>query len=490
MPIIKPKDRLPTLRGRLLAGSLFLIIVGGLFSGYANYTDSQEEVEELFDAEMAQMARTLQGIFSSYLQSPSLNQAKEPLTYEDHTDLFPAENPKEGEENHEITAYGHRYEKKLAFQIWQQPGTLLIQTRSAQTIQLPMQPEGFSNLELGGEPWRIFALHDAVNQRWIQVAQRDDVRRELALEVALHALATPMLTIPLLGVFLWLLVSASLRPLESLSRHVAGRAPFDATPLSLSGALQETRPLIDALNGLFARVQAQAERERQFTADAAHELRTPLAAIKINLQNAIRRTEEPRTAQSLQRSLAALDRLIALTEQMLDLNRIDTTDDRSSQESLELGEHITALLSELQPVFTAQNIAIEQNFDAPGQVRMHPAHLHSLLQNFLTNAVRYGGPNKTLSVHQNGCTVDIVDQGPGIPDAWKDRVFDRFFRGEGDGGEGAGLGLAIVRRIADRYGVSISLKARSDGAPGLWVQLTFRPDHNPRAIPNAAHQQD
>lgn len=484
------RERLPSLRGRLLVGSLLLIIASGLFSGYANYADSQEEVEELFDAEMAQMARTLQSIFSTYMQGSSIpGDSAPPLTYDDYADHPAYKGFKPDYDDHEVTAYGHRYEKKLAFQIWKHPDTLLIQTRSAASIHLPIQAEGFSNVVLNGEPWRVFALHDTDNDRWIQVAQRDDVRRELALEIALHAVATPMLTIPLLGVFLWLLVSASLRPLEALSSHVAKRAPFDATPLESRGALRETRPLIQALNDLFARVTAQADRERQFTADAAHELRTPLAAIKINLQNALRRTEEPRTSQSLQRSLAALDRLIELTEQMLDLNRIDTVNDANLLQPVPLGEHLQALIQEVQPVAQVHHIRLETQFGAPCVISIYPPHLHSLLLNFISNAIRYAGPETTLTLRQDGSEVDIIDEGPGIPENLRNRVFDRFFRGSGDSGEGAGLGLAIAKRIADHYGVTLSLRDRENGKSGLWVHLAFR---NPDGAltPSVAHLPD
>jgi two-component system sensor histidine kinase QseC len=470
-------QRSSSLRRWLLLGSMAVVVGGGLLSGLFNYADSREQVEELFDAEMAQMARTLQSVFASHPDfaedEASYSHPVVPLVYEDFDDMELLE--EEDDSEAEYTSLGHRYEKKLAFQVWNDAGKLLMQTRSAADTGLLLQPAGFRDITLQGEAWRLFTLADNHNRLLIQVAQRGDVRSELTLEIALHSIATSLLMMPVLSVLLWFLVSQGLKPLDILSRRVAARAPFDASPIPLSGALQEVQPLILALNGLFERVTEQAEREKQFTADAAHELRTPLAAIKINLQNAMRRTQDDKTGQSLGRSLAALDRLIALVEQLLTLNRIDTAAPQDKVERLDAGSMLGEVLNELQPVLQQKGIFTTISQLQPVQVSCNAGHLHSLLLNIVSNVARYGNPQSTLSIRLAGGAISITDEGPGIPEAELASVLNRFYRVGGDQSSGSGLGLSIVSRIVRLYGYRLVLKNREDGHSGLIVEITFEP---------------
>ncbi len=539
------RAELPTLRGAgslrrwLLVGTMAVVLGGGLVAGVANTVDIREQVEELFDAEMAQLARTLQSIFASYpdlaaLQEPGSSPSV-PLIYDDFEGQgiadgllegavpaplgTPVENPTEAPKGEslgepvgdsgldsevdfvvdsvvdglsdpvrdlfpdllehrddprsEYSAWGHRYEKKLAFQIWSGDGTLLIQTRSADASGLPLQPIGFRDLDLGGEIWRVFTLADHRRDLRIQVAQRDDVRSELTREIALHAMILPLLGMPLLAALLWFLINRGLQPLERLSRQVAGRAPFEAAPLPASGAPREVQPLITALNDLFSRVTEQARREQQFVADAAHELRTPLAAMKIHLQNAMRRSPDERTQLSLERSMAALERMIALAEQLLTLHRIDSATHGDGSATIDLQGALDEVLSEMQPVLQRKNVSPTVAIKAAVSVRCNPAHLHSLLLNLIANAVRHGHDHTVLEIEITGHVLRITDSGPGIPEGELQRVFERFYRVGGDQSPGTGLGLAIVSRIADHYGFAVRLRNRTDGLSGLVAEVVF-----------------
>lgn len=485
----------PSLRRQLLTGIMTTVLLIGILSGVGSYWSTREQVEELFDAEMAQLARTLQSIFVSHPDFAQTYRAGQlPLIYEDGEEFrLPSEESRgtllpdldwSGEATHEIAGTQHRYEKKLAYQVWNPEGHLLIQTRSAEALNLGTLQPGFHDIALGDTEWRVFSLVDAGQGFRIQVAQREDVRSELTLEIALNSLVLPLAVVPLLGGLLWGLVTRRLFPLNALSQSVEQREPLDANPLAAPEAPGEVQPLIHALNGLFTRVREQAEREKQFTADAAHELRTPLAAMKINLQNARRRSQETATIQSLTRAEAALERMVQLVEQLLSLSRLESASHEAPFETTRLYPMLDSVLEELKPLMQARRQQLTVDLPMDYTVRAQPAALSSLLGNLLSNAVKYSAREGHIRIALEGNRLQIIDSGPGVPNADIGRLCERFYRVGGDSADpvasdpeapaGTGLGLSIAARVAALHGFGLSFANRQDGHTGLVVTLDFK----------------
>ncbi|MCG8612214.1 MAG: ATP-binding protein, partial [Pseudomonadales bacterium] len=379
------------------------------------------------------------------------------------------------EEAHEYSKLGHKYEKKLAFQIWDHENRLISQTQSAEREVLPRQTKGFNTVEGDENGWRTFTLYDAERMLWVQVAQREDVRSELTNNIAGHALIPQLILVPVLALLIWWLVGLAVQPLNLLSRQLKSRDITRSDPISDVAVPSEVMPLLAELNALFARVQAFAQREKRFTADAAHELRTPLAAVKIQLQNADRRCTDDRVSSPIQKALAAVERMIRLVEQLLELSRLDNRNILEKTVDTDVAVLLADVLDDVEQVAAMKGVRIIEHQRGAGILRVNPLLMMSLFRNLLDNAIRYTPEGGQVDVTLSDQSLIIEDHGPGIPEPMRDRVIERFFRQEGDASEGSGLGLAICNEIAGFYDISMHLLSREDGATGLRVQLDFTP---------------
>jgi two-component system sensor histidine kinase QseC len=265
--------------------------------------------------------------------------------------------------------------------------------------------------------------------------------------------------IPVVLLLLSLLIRYGLAPLSQLAARIAAREPGSVTPLRLSRTPAEIAPVLEALNGLLARVQAALERERRFTADAAHELRTPLAALQVHAQNAARAGSEAERRESLERMLAGLQRTTRLAAQMLALSRASAP--RAAFASLSLGKLVREAAGQLGlPVKLQGDFAVSGDRD----------QLLSLVTNLLDNALRHGGGKARVELGET--TLAVLDEGPGIPEAERERVFESYYRVPGAAGAGSGLGLAIVREIAAQHGARVEIGA-GPGGRGTRVNVIF-----------------
>jgi len=332
---------------------------------------------------------------------------------------------------------------------------------------------------------------------WIQVAERDEVRDEMSRKLAFAAAAPLIAGIPLLLIMLSLLSRYGLAPLASRVRQVAVRQPGSVEPLALARTPAEIAPLVEALNGLLERVRAALERERRFTADAAHELRTPLAALKVHAQNAARAGTAGEREASLQRMLQGLERTVHLAEQMLAYSRAARPAQAPGSVALlgllaEAAEAIRPLAQERK---AAVNVAAAPGLESLA-VRGERHKLLSLVTNLLDNAVRYGPPGGRVEVALSregaGASLSVADQGPGIPAALRERVFESYYRIPGSAGVGSGLGLSIVKDIAEAHGASVEVHD-APGGRGTRVVVRFPPEGRPapiaRTMPAAATEE-
>jgi len=445
-----------SLRAKLLVLLLAIISLAWMATAVLIYFDAHHEIDELFDAQLAQSAQVL------------LAQARHDLKDERENDDGIAT---------EITGAGHKYERKIAFQVWDKHGRLLLRSASAPAEPLATRESGFAEAVIDGKPWRVYSQREEEGEIRVQVGERHEVRNELAASVAQRLLLPLGIALPVLALLIWFAVGRGLSPLRRIGSEVAQRDPANLAPLEERTAPAEITPLLHALNALLGRLDLALEGERRFTADAAHELRTPLAALKIQAQVARRAQNEAQRAAALDNLILGVDRATHLIEQLLTLARLEPT---GGSAALMAGCDVAAIarqtLADLAPAALARDIELELSSPDSAMIMGNADMLGILLRNLVDNAIRYtprhGRVGVSLLVEQGRVRLEVTDSGPGIPQQERQRVFDRFYRILGNDAAGSGLGLSIVKRIADFHAASLSLADGEHGA-GLRVSVDF-----------------
>lgn len=462
-----------TIRKRLvLVMALLLLLMLGSASAIS-YLEGRHEVEELFDAQLATSARVLQGLLAPRLQQ--LNSRGQPLLLQAELGSPQSTDTLAWLDIGEATDLGHKYEKKLAFQVWHAEGQLLARSASAPATALAPMTAGYATVAHVDEQgrrhlWRVFTLL-AGEQRY-QVAERDDVRGELAAYIAWQSIAILLLVVPLLLLSLSLLLHRGLLPLEQLARLLRERGPHALTPINPGPLPGELQAISDSLNALFERLDRAFQRERQFAGNAAHELRTPLAALAIHAENALSAPDDEARRHSLAQMQAGLARTTRVVEQLLALARVEPMAAAGDWQLLSLAE----LLRQPCGLPAQQDGRVQFEIADAGLVRGNATLLQLALRNLVDNACRYSPPATMVRVQLGNdggrVLVRVCDQGPGIAPEWRSRMLEPFVRGEGQAQPGSGLGLAIVRQIVELHQGQILL---GDGAQGrglcvsLWL---------------------
>jgi two-component system sensor histidine kinase QseC len=439
--------KVSSLRRRLLAVLIATTALGWLATGLVGYLDARHEAHELFDAHLAQTA--------SLLATQASAETEEVDT--EHVALL------------------HRHSRKTAFQIWEHGRELRLHSANAPNARLSELDEGFSDVTHAGIAWRVFSAWDAGHEYLVQVAERQDTRDEIAGAMA-RSLALSLLgVLPLLAIALWLAVTHGLRPLDRLTRELAQREPGRLVPLHAEDAPVEVRPLVAELNGLFARIEEVLGRERRFTADAAHELRTPLAALRTQAQLARAARSESVREEALDGILAGTDRATRLVEQLLTLARLESGAADSAAQPLELRELVRAEIAAVAPRALAGGIDVEFEGAAAVTVTGYAGLLSVLARNLLDNAVRYtpqGGRLRVLVDASGGSArLRVCNSGAVVAPEDISRLGERFYRVAGNPAPGSGLGLSIVMRIAEQHGGTVAISAGEDGGLCVLVAL-------------------
>lgn len=454
----------------LMVTTIVLMIM--LITAGWGYYVSNHQLEELFDAELAQSTRIVQGLVQHLSNSRSREQLATILT---ETLQLPPGAEEESEEDEILPGgMGHKYEKKIAFEVWSPDRQPLLDTlRADDTLGLG---RGYSWIETDGFRWRTFTLEDPATGYWIRTAQREDVRDELSRELAWGNTLPMVLALPILVLALVLIIQFGFRPLRRLERPIRHMAPERIHPLDDRQAPREVAGLVQAVNGLLKRLNQALERERRFSADAAHELRTPLTALRLNLERQAER--QPGEFNNL---TAAVDRMVHLVEQMLLLSRVDAGVD-FRPEPQNLAELVEQSIADVAPLALKKQIEPElDNQCVLAMVCCHSALINTMMRSLLANAIQYSAPgtrvSTTMREETNGFSVKICDQGPGIPPEDRERALSRFTRLDQRQGAGAGLGLTIARRIAELHKGSLTLSSRDDGTQGLCVEIWLPAAH-------------
>jgi two-component system OmpR family sensor kinase len=370
-----------------------------------------------------------------------------------------------------------------SIQVWNEDGVTVYYSYPPHVFPNRAQL-GYTTVQTHDGPWRVFAMQSGGEV--IQVAQPMSRREQLAAHAAWQSLRAYLLLFPLMGVLVWVLVGNGLAPIARLARAIGARSPAAMAPVSEEVPI-EVQPLVRALNDLLSRLQSALQAQRQFVADAAHELRTPLAALQLQAQLVERASGEPARTAALAELRQGLQRSARVVQQLLTLAREEPGAVAVSFAELRLDSLLGTVVEDYRGLAAAKDIALTLLITAGDGVLVGDAvSLRTLLANLLDNALRYtpAGGVVRVSLQRQGQSlqVSIEDSGPGIPPQDRQRVFDRFFRREGVEEPGSGLGLAIVKAIADRHALQLSLGTAELG--GLAVRIEFPPAT--AAVPTAA----
>lgn len=437
--------------GVLLAGLLILT----LFNVY----DSNHEIAEIYDAQLAQNARLLQGVMSM------------PLAPEEHQQLYQAFN--QALQHGNSRSDGHPYESKLAFQAWRGDGQPLVHTASAPLLAPALQTPGFSDLtDLNGHKWRAFVLSDQANDRLIWVGERAAVRTDLVDRIIHHTLWPNVLGSLLLVAIVWVAIGIGLKPLSDLARTLRERSPGSLEPLTLAPLPAELEPMQAALNRMLAQVQELLRRERRFIADAAHEMRTPLAVLKVHAQNLMEAGNDAQKRKSLDYLVVGVDRTTRLVNQLLTIARLEPHAPIHLA-PVNIVEALRDAIAQLTPWVIGQGVDLSFEYQGNERtVETDLALLNIALQNLVSNAVKFSPPGGqvqvSLTFNEASLMLTVDDEGPGISLEQQSRLFERFFSQGNE--EGVGLGLAIVQAIAQRLQGHVHLQNRE--GRGLRACLT------------------
>lgn len=428
-----------SLRVRMLVALLAMLAVTAAVMGVITYRNVLAETQSLFDYQLRQMA----------------------LSLRDQGEIAPDQ----------ARDFADR-QLDFVVQIWTVDGRSIYATRPHS--DLPARALlGLADVTVNGQTWRTFSV--ATPERVIQVAQPLQIRQQLAAGAALRSVMPLLVLSPLMALVVWWVAAQTLRPLRAVVADVQRRDEQSLAALPTEGLPEEVSPLVAALNQLLGRLSQSLDTQRAFVSDAAHELRSPLTALKLQLQMLRRAPDEAARAAAVDALAAGIERSVRLVEQLLALARSEPGAPPPAMETLDLAELVRQAAADTVPLAVARGIELELLADTPVPLRGDRTGLAVLVRNLADNAMRYAPAGSRVELRvgeeQGAPTLTIDDAGPGIPADERERVFDRFYRRAVNDEAGTGLGLAIVRSVAQRHRAAVALADSPLG--GLRVTVRF-----------------
>lgn len=451
-PLFEPRVR--SLRKRLLLSVSIGTLALWAAAAALSYSQAQHEVQELMDAQMAQSAALLLTLAT-----------KAPASLDGlASNMASLRGASDG--SNELT---------LEFKVGRADGSVVVRSPLAPTDLLGGEL-GFADFSDGHEPWRGLTLATGDGAYRIQVAQSIRLRDQEALEIAAKTVLPLGSFIPLLLGLIYYAVRRALKPLDDLASEVSARSSENLHPLASTQVPREAQPLVDELNRLLLRLGTTLDNERRFTADAAHELRTPLAAVRVQAQVALASHGETEHQHALRQVIAGTDRATRLVEQLLRLARLDPIARLPNRETLDLAGLARTAVDETNELCPDDGRQIRLAIDAdPLPVAGSQDLLAIALRNLIDNARRYTPPESVITVFvglDNGFpAIGVMDNGPGVPNEELPKLVERFYRGREASAEGSGLGLAIVHRIAQLHDARLEIKNLEGG--GFMARLRW-----------------
>lgn len=440
-----------------LRSRLFVILVATtgliwLFAACWIYIGAKREVESVLDARLQEAARMV----SSLVPSGGI-----------------ATSQQDASSNHVIDIPS--YERQLSCQIWSIDGRLVAKSSGAPGTKFTDTRAGFSERNIDGETWRVYTIEDPAKGIRVLVGDRLGIRDHLVAELIKGLLAPTLLIIPLLGFLIWVSLNRGLKPLRMMADGLKLRDADDMSPVDVGRIPKEIHPVVTSLNGLFAKVQAARQHERDITAFAAHELRTPLAGLRMQAQISMAATDKATRDAALRQIMVAVDRTSRLVRQLLVVAKLDS----ASEIERDMNVNIGSVLDEVVGTLPAPDAGLQVIIDPLLRRTVLNANRELLIlamRNLHENAVHHmpdaGAIRWSAETADEGLVVSVEDEGPGIPDEEMALVTNRFFRGRHKSTVGSGLGLSIVDLALKGNGARLSLSNRTDRS-GLHARIVW-----------------
>ncbi|MBX3709224.1 MAG: sensor histidine kinase N-terminal domain-containing protein [Gammaproteobacteria bacterium] len=441
----------------LLISLLLSITIASAINGIGNYLLDEQVIQPYLDNQLISVSSLI----------TILNQSSNPKIRADIIQYLRTSQP--------------IIKQKFLFQVWSQSGELLLSLPHQPPLSLENAPLGFSDQDIHGNNWRTYATYDDKMHVKIIVAELYNLRRKLADDIAKSNANILLITYPVFGLLVWFIVNLALRSITKVTTEISNRASTFLEPVHLAEIPVEIKPLVAELNQLFIRLKLAFERNKRFAADAAHELRTPLAALKTHAQVALKSDNETDRSKALQKVIESVNRSSHVVAQLLTLSRLGEEETLTDIKPLGLHKLATEIIAYLAPHAFEKNIEIELTPSPAEPIVMgNDTALGILIRNVVDNAIRYTPPygEVKISIIDTGVQVilRVIDTGPGIPLELRERVFERFYRVLGTKASGSGLGLAIVNQITTLHHGTIHLTIPPNGI-GLQFDVAFPKYH-------------
>ncbi|MDX1811372.1 MAG: ATP-binding protein [Gammaproteobacteria bacterium] len=445
----------PSIRRSLLLILIPFVIGSWLIAAVLSYYDTKTDVTRILDAQLAQSGQLLLAIsLHELVEQRLLSEEEENVTEKIASKYW----------QHDSDVLG-----KIAFQVWLNNDTLAIRSDNAPITPMSENSNGFYDTQINEAPWRIYTIASEDNLIRAYVGMHTDLQNVLATSVVRKIMIPFLISLPFLAFFVWRIVNSNLAPLQTMARELATRKSNDLTPLDDYKIPFEVRPITAAINQLFDHMKTAIDSEKRFTSDAAHELRTPLAALKTHAEIALGAKSEEEQRKALRQVVQGVNRATRLVEQLLTLARLDPDTGFTNIRRFDLFIVAENVLSDEAHLAIDKNIEISLSGTRGKFVAANADAIKVLMRNLIDNAIRYTPPGGEVEVHisrnDNDILFRVADSGVGIPEEERSKVFNRFYRTLGTKESGSGLGLSIVTRIVELHNISISLdESRMGGA--------------------------
>lgn len=461
-----PSIRTYLLINLLLSATLItsLAIIGNLFLAH-------KDIQLQMDAELIRSTLRMRAIFAGPINEKEIPLIQARLnnenTYLSQMKTYPNLQP----------GAVRQAEKNLEFQIWNDQKKLILHSQNAIKIPFSNGSVGLSASLINDHKWHVSTAYDASNHLTIMVAEKADYRQELENRLTQDSLVVMLITYPFLGFLIWFVVGRGLGTLKRVANEVHQREPSYLEPVDLESVPSEIEPLVLELNSLFRRLKAAFEREKRFTADAAHELKTPLAALSTQTQVALRATTDEEKKAALLKVLSGVRRSSHVIQQLLTLSRLEPEAGLTDTTSINLAKQASEVIGMLAPDAIEKNIELELiNSESTATIKGNITAIDILIRNLVDNAIRYSPENCLVEIEiredKHHVELFVRDNGPGIPEKLHKRIFERFFRIIGNNAPGSGLGLSIVQQIVTLHNGTIEIHTPAS-KQGVEFHITF-----------------
>ncbi len=458
-----------SIRNFLITNLLLSVILITSLSMVANFFIENKDLQNHLDQKLVESAFAIQAFMSQTPPPEELERIQKNIDSLS-TVRYPIK-------LHNKSNFFSNTQEEFRFQVNNKYGQIILHSATPLPASFSSVFIGLSHRTYKEKSWRIFATIDPISKVKIIIAEQYDFRRLLAGQITQESMLVMLISYPFLGMLIWMIIGRGLSSLQRVSDEVRRRAPDHLEPIDVNQVPIEIQAIVEEWNKLFARLKAAFEREKRFAADAAHELKTPLAALKAHTQVALNAKNEAEREAALRKILTGVDRSAHVVHQLLTLSRVGQGLALEHSIRVNIVRQAKEVMAELAPEALQKNSEIE--LIAPEKeplIQGHSTAIAILIRNLVDNAIRYTPENSLVRViieeQTAGVVLKVIDNGPGIPEHLRQQVFERFFRLLGNKSPGSGLGLGIVRQIAELHKAKISLDT-PPGGQGLQVTIIF-----------------